>query len=54
VDNQTLGIDPAPEHGKVLCVFYRYRGERHAAIVRETEQLVIPSLLLGLPDSRET
>lgn len=42
VDNQTLGVDPAHEHGKVLCVFYRYRGEQHAAIVRETERLAIP------------
>lgn len=42
VNNETLGIDPAHEHGKVLCVFYRFRGERRAAIVRETEQLVIP------------
>jgi hypothetical protein len=42
VNNETLGIDPAHEHGKVLCVVYRYRGEQHAAIVRETEQLVIP------------
>ncbi len=42
VNNDTLGVDPAHEHGKVLCVFYRYRGERRAAIVRETEQLVIP------------
>ncbi|HEX6505303.1 MAG TPA: DUF3395 domain-containing protein [Terriglobales bacterium] len=42
VDNQTLGVDPAHEHGKVLCVFYRYRGEAHAAIVRETERLAIP------------
>lgn len=41
-NNETLGVDPAHEHGKVLCVFYRYRGERRAAIVRETEQLVIP------------
>lgn len=42
VNNETLGVDPAHEHGKVLCVFYRYHGERRAAIVRETEQLVIP------------
>jgi hypothetical protein len=42
VNNETLGIDPAHEHGKVLCVFYRYRGQARAAIVRETEQLVIP------------
>lgn len=42
VNNETLGVDPAHDHGKVLCVFYRFRGERRAAIVRETEQLVIP------------
>jgi hypothetical protein len=42
VSNETLGIDPAHDHGKVLCVFYRFRGERRASIVRETEQLVIP------------
>jgi antitoxin component of MazEF toxin-antitoxin module len=42
VDNETLGVDPAHDHGKVLCVYYRYRGERRAAIVRETERLVIP------------
>lgn len=42
VNNETLGIDPAREQRKVLCVFYRYRGERRVAIVRETEQLVIP------------
>jgi hypothetical protein len=42
VNNETLGVDPAHDHGKVLCVFYRYRGETHAAIVRETEKLVIP------------
>lgn len=42
VNNEMLGVDPAHDHGKVLCVFYRYRGERRAAIVRETEQLVIP------------
>jgi hypothetical protein len=42
VNNESLGVDPAHEHGKVLCVFYRYRGERRAAIVRETEQLIIP------------
>ena len=41
-NNETLGIDPAHDHGKVLCVFYRFRGERRAAIVRETEQLAIP------------
>lgn len=42
VNNETLGVDPAHEHGKVLCVFYRYRGEPRAAIVRETEELKIP------------
>lgn len=42
VDNAAMGIDPAHDHGKVLCVYYRYRGEQRAAIVRETEQLVIP------------
>jgi hypothetical protein len=42
VNNETLGVDPAHEHGKVLCVFYRFRGQRRAAIVRETEQLIIP------------
>lgn len=42
VNNETLGVDPAHEHGKVLCVFYRYRGEPRAAIVRETDELRIP------------
>lgn len=42
VNNETLGVDPAHDHGKVLCVFYRFRGERRAVIVRETEQLAIP------------
>jgi hypothetical protein len=42
VNNETVGVDPAHEHGKVLCVFYRYRGEQRAAIVRETEELKIP------------
>lgn len=42
VNNETLGVDPAHEHGKVLCVIYRYRGDTRAAIVRETEELKIP------------
>ncbi len=42
VNNETMGADPAHEHGKVLSVVYRLRGERHAAIVRETDELRIP------------
>lgn len=42
VDNETMGGDPAPEHGKVLFVLFQYQGERKAVIMHEEDDLRLP------------
>ena len=41
INNQTMAADPAPGQRKALFVLYRYHGERRAAIIQETGELLI-------------
>jgi hypothetical protein len=42
VNNDSMGLDPAPHLHKVLNLTYTYRGQQRSVTVRESDDLSIP------------